>query len=107
MSVRVVNDKRIRHIQIKPLDTRIQLTPDLVATARYDITRSITAQIVDMTDKAIVDAVVQCARDNGVDEVWLLDKKFVLDALREKMERENTVNSFMCDEHDVSGLLEE
>ena len=111
MSIRMFTDERkrplIHHVQIKPLETSIHMSQGEAGSIRYDITRKVTAQILDMQDKAIVDAIVQCARENGVDDIWLLDKEFVLDALREKIERERAVRPFLCDERDVSGLLEE
>ncbi len=54
----------------------------------FSITKNIITQIVDMEEKAVVDAVIKAAEQEGVTDLYLLDKKFVLDALREKAERE-------------------
>ena len=51
------------------------------------ITHRIYADVVDMTNNAIVDACVKAARQAGINDLYLLDKQFVLDALREKIER--------------------
>ena len=45
-------------------------------------------QVIDMKDKAIVDAIIRTATEEGVGEIVLIDKKFVLEAIKEKLERE-------------------
>ena len=45
------------------------------------------AELIDMQDRAIVDAVIRAAEDEKITQLLLLDKRFVLDAIREKMER--------------------
>ena len=50
-------------------------------------TTRLYADVVDMTNNAIVDACVKAARQAGINDVYLLDKQFVLDAIREKIER--------------------
>lgn len=94
MSMRLFVDKRgeplMQHIQIKPIENSIRSTFDQGSMEGvYDITRKMAAQILDMQEKVIVDAVIECAQENGVDDLYLLDKKFVLDALREKIERDS------------------
>ena len=51
--------------------------------------KNIMAQVADVTDQAIYNAIIKEAQDAGVTDLYLMDKKFVLDALREKLEREN------------------
>ena len=46
------------------------------------------AQVVDTKDQTIVEAVIKAAEEAGVVDLYILDKKFVLDALREKAERD-------------------
>lgn len=50
------------------------------------IIRNISAQIVDIRDDAIVEACIDFAKQAGIHDLILLDKKFVLDALREKIQ---------------------
>lgn len=50
------------------------------------IIRNISVQIVDMRDDAIVEACIDFAKQAGIHDLILLDKKFVLDALREKIQ---------------------
>lgn len=52
------------------------------------LTHELRAVIIDAADEAIANAVIQEAIADGVAELYLLDRKFVLDALREKIERE-------------------
>lgn len=48
----------------------------------------IAAVVVDTTEKAVVQAIIEAARAEGVTDLYLLDKAFILDAIREKLERE-------------------
>lgn len=52
----------------------------------HSIVRKISAQIVDMQDDAIVQCCIDIAKEAGIHDLILLDKKFVLDALREKIQ---------------------
>lgn len=52
------------------------------------ISHTVAAHLVDMTDKAIVDAILQGAREAGINTLYLLDRDFVVSAIREKLERE-------------------
>ena len=58
---------------------------DLVVSASM---KRIEAAAIDMADRVIVEEVIRVARQMGVDTLYLMDKQFVLDALREKLERE-------------------
>lgn len=113
MSIRMFVDKRnkspMQHIQLKPVDIAARIHSDTSNEEFQHITHRMAVQIIDMREKALVDAVIACARENGVNDIWLLDKKFVLDALREKMERDRPVRAwtYFDDDHNVSGLLEE
>ena len=51
------------------------------------ITNRLYADVVDMTNNTIVDACVKAARNAGINDLYLLDKQFVLDAIKEKIER--------------------
>ena len=48
---------------------------------------TVQAKVVDMTDRLIVNAILAEARDNGIDDLYLIDKKFILEAIAEKLER--------------------
>lgn len=50
-----------------------------------EIIASIVANVCDMRNKAIVDAVVDAAQRAGITELYLLDKTFILEAIREKL----------------------
>ena len=55
----------------------------------FSVTQKFAARVIEMHDEAIYNAVVEAAREAGINQLYLLDKKFVLEALREKAEREN------------------
>jgi len=69
----------IKHFHLKDVDTDHD-NPMHITTRLY-------ADVVDMTNNTIVDACVKAARHAGINDVYLLDKQFVLDAIREKIER--------------------
>lgn len=50
--------------------------------------KRIEARAIDMEDRAIYDEVVRTAREAGIDSLFLMDRQFVVDALREKLERD-------------------
>ena len=54
----------------------------------YNIEVQVAAKIVDMAEEATVQAVIDEAGRAGITDLYLLDKKFVTEALREKLERE-------------------
>lgn len=92
MSGKPFNDARIfplQSIQIgdpyKRFEARAtELDPDYI----YQITEKIYADTVNLHDKAIVDACIKAAEEAGFTQLYLLDRRFVLDALREKLERD-------------------
>lgn len=51
--------------------------------------KKIMAATIEMTDNLIVQAITQAAKEDGVTDLYLIDKKFAADAIREKMERDN------------------
>lgn len=51
-------------------------------------TRKIMAACVDNTEEAIMEACIACAEKEGVTDLYLIDRQFVIDALREKKARE-------------------
>ena len=54
----------------------------------FSVTQKFAVRVIEMHDEAIYNAVVEAAREAGINQLHLLDKKFVLEALREKVERE-------------------
>lgn len=54
-----------------------------------DHVKRIQAAAIDMTDNLIVQAITQAAKEDGVTDLYLIDKKFAADAIREKLERED------------------
>ena len=54
----------------------------------FIVRRNISVQFANMLDNEFMTEIVNLARENGITDLFVLDKKFVLDALKEKMERE-------------------
>lgn len=54
-----------------------------------DHAQRIQAAAIDMTDNLIVQAITQAAKEEGVTDLYLIDKKFAADAIKEKLERED------------------
>ena len=50
--------------------------------------RNVAVRVADMLDDEIMSAIVNLARENDITDLFVLDKKFVLDALKGKMDRE-------------------
>lgn len=75
-------DKRLMHYQFP----RDQIQIDGTTATLH---AKVAAIVEDATDAAIVGAILEAARAEEVTDLYLLDKTFILDALREKLEREN------------------
>ena len=54
----------------------------------FIVRRNISVQCANMLDNEFMTEIVNLARENGITDLFVLDKKFVLDALKEKLERE-------------------
>ena len=54
----------------------------------FTVTERICAEAVDIQNEAIVAACIRAAREAGITQLYLLDKQFVAEAIREKIERE-------------------
>lgn len=75
-------DKRLMHYQF-PYEV-----PQIDGTM-VELHRKIAAVVADTGDDAIVNAILDVAKKNEVTDLYLLDKQFIMDAIREKKEREN------------------
>ena len=67
----------LQHIELMPLREEMD-----------NAYKRIYAEVIDMTDEAIYDAVIRMGKRLGITDLYLMDGKFVADALREKFERE-------------------
>ena len=56
----------------------------------FSFREKIMAECVNMQESAIVSAVIRAARDEGITDLYLLDKKFVIDALITAIEKRNS-----------------
>lgn len=54
-----------------------------------ELSKHIAAKISDLTEKALTEEIVRTARKAGVTDLFLMDKNFLLSAIREKQERTN------------------
>lgn len=73
------------------MNTKMQafeLNDPVVDMDTMTVNFSFAAETCDMADQAIVDAVVKAAQEAGITQLYLLDRDFVLEAIREKLERE-------------------
>lgn len=56
----------------------------------FSVTQRICAEAVETQNVAIVEACIRAAKEAGVTDLYLLDKQFVCEAIKEKVERELT-----------------
>ena len=57
----------------------------------YTVMAKVAAQVIDMSEDAIVQAVMNAAQEEGVTDLYLMDRRFVIEALIEKANRERNV----------------
>ena len=76
--------KPLEHFRIKTteLDILGQQSPI------YQITNKLAVIAAEETDRAILDEIIRVAKSEGITDLIVLDKKFIVEAIREKMERE-------------------
>lgn len=60
---------------------------EFVTSPINGIVMRFSAEVVDLQNQVMVDACIKAARNAGVNDLYLLDRQFVLDALLEKIER--------------------
>ena len=53
----------------------------------YKIRKAFAVKMVDMTDKAILETIIEFAKSAGVTDLYLLDKEFVKTALEREIAR--------------------
>lgn len=68
------------------------LNDPVIDTNEMTVTFHFAAEVCDMADNAIRDAVVDAAQKAGITELYLLDKTFICDAIREKLAKMKEVN---------------
>ena len=64
-----------------------KLTNDDIEETTYELHNEFLVRCVDLLDKEIVNAIVDTARKNGVTDVYLIDKEFILRAIKNELER--------------------
>ena len=62
-----------------------RLNDPVIDTNEMTVTFHFAAEVCDLADDAIRDAVVKAAQEAGITELYLLDKTFILEAIREKL----------------------
>lgn len=62
--------------------------PELNLDEPFSYINKVQARMIEMHDSAIYHAIVEEARKEGINDLYLLDKEFIIDAIREKIRRE-------------------
>ena len=68
------------------------LNDPVIDTEELTVTFSFSAEVCDMADEVIVEAVVAAAKEAGITQLYLLDRNFITDAICEKLERDEGVS---------------
>lgn len=75
-----------RHIDL----SRTMLEQTLLADSTvYGFTERAAVAFAKATDEMLLDAIVKKAKENGITDLYVLNEDFILEAIREKMERKN------------------
>ena len=64
-----------------------KLTNDDIEETTYELHNKFLVRCVDLLDKQIVNAIVNTARENGITDVYLIDKEFILRAIKNELKR--------------------
>ena len=73
-------------IQKRLWGMKYELNPPKPLEAGYGCLMEIAAQATDLADKAIVDCIVQTAKEAGITDLYLLDKNFIRLAIMSAIE---------------------
>ena len=66
----------------------LQLNDPTIDLDEMRVKFNFSAKVCDMADEVIVEAVVDAAKEAGITHLYLLDRNFILDAIREKADRD-------------------
>lgn len=87
-----MDEKSYRIIGKSDIMTRYEFpenVPDFNAeNPMVTLSRKLMAETADRTDKTMVEAILHMCWLEGITDLWLIDKKFILEAITEKLERE-------------------
>lgn len=85
---KTLSDKVAVHLNLPfELETDLQL---------HSITAQMMVQIVDMTEDAILQEIINYAKENKICDVYLLDKSFVENALKDKIAEKPIGDLYSC-----------
>lgn len=66
----------------------LQLNDPTIDLDEMSMKFKFSAKVLDMCEETIVAAVVDAAKEAGITHLYLLDRNFILDAIREKTDRD-------------------
>lgn len=70
--------------------TKLEFEPALLGDNGVNtMIGKVDAIFADQTDKVLMDAIIREAKASGITELYVLNKDFIISAIREKMERED------------------
>ena len=82
--VKTTEESPLRHIKISDPFSNLQYSIDKNI---YTITQKVQAQITDLSEKAIVQAIIDFAKEQGYTDLYLIDKEFIISAILHEIER--------------------
>lgn len=65
----------------------LKLEPSV--NSMLNLVYKVEAKCIKSIDDAILDEIIKAAREEGITDLIIMDRDFVISALKEKMEREN------------------
>lgn len=77
-----MKNEPLKHLHFDLLRSPLEEQP-----FRYEAAR-IAAQVADLTDRAITEAMIAAAQHEGLTDLYLIDRQFLFEAIKEKVERE-------------------
>ena len=84
--VKTTEESPLQHIKL--VDPILDLQPS-IDNKMYIIKHKIQAQIADLNDKAIVQAIIDYANKQGYTDLFLIDEEFIKSAMLHEIERRN------------------
>lgn len=81
-----MDSKLVQHFDFGGAIPEMKTGPD--SFMGYRLERKIAVEFVRKTQRFLLQSIIQRAKENGITDLYVINEKFVMDAIREKLERE-------------------
>ena len=78
-----------QHFQFEPLPSMKNGSDGFIG---YSFEKKVAVEFVKRTERFLLQSIIKRAQENGITDLYVLNEDFVMEAIREKLEREEKKN---------------